>query len=63
MKSVKGIFRYLFPVRDGRELYWIKIPKGQSGRFGKEFIFEPAKRAEAALLLAIRRVSLPAVFL
>ena len=41
MKSIKGIFRYLFPVRDGREMYWIKIPKGQSDRFGKEFIFEP----------------------
>ena len=41
MKSIKGIFRYLFPVRDGRELYGLKIPKGQSDRFGKEFIFEP----------------------
>ena len=47
MKSVKGIFRYLFPVRDGRELYWIKIPKGQSGRFGKEFIFEPESIAKS----------------
>ena len=30
MKSVKGIFRYLFPVRDGRELYGLKIPKGKA---------------------------------